>query len=251
MIDLKKNQFLRGFSLIELLVAMSVLSLIGILYFRIISTCLDLISYNKKYMESLANGRAMLDRLGTDLESRVRPNEVLPHFEKQTGNDRFSFYSELSRESDLRGVRAISYRVNHSQIERSSKTLQWNDPSYDLFSHGPLPFAPESEYDILIKGVFRLELAFVSKSTHKTTTTVPQQWSEISAIVVAIAVIDPTLLQAITPAQLSELSLLFPDARENQNILALWEKNEEKLPNFARVKGRSAVRTYQRCYTIE
>jgi len=131
-----------AFTLVEMLVALTVLTVLILITTEIISNTSRVISSSNKMQSADEQARMTFDRLATDIANLVRRPDLDAIFPKQTGNDQLFFYSEApayfdtsntalfpgSSSSDPKNpLSLIGYRVNSSyQLERLGLGLTWD-----------------------------------------------------------------------------------------------------------------------------
>jgi hypothetical protein len=123
-----------AFTLTELLVALSILTLMSTFVAQLIHNATLVTTYSRKHADADSQARLVFDRLAGDFAKMLKRTDVDYLFSKQAGNDRMFFYSEApayydgsSSDGTKRGsVALLGYRVNSSyQIERLGKQLNW------------------------------------------------------------------------------------------------------------------------------
>jgi prepilin-type N-terminal cleavage/methylation domain-containing protein len=145
----------RGFTLVELMVAIAVLSLLIILVSKIVSGASTIATYNNSHMDSNDQARLVFDRMALDFSRMLKRPDADIIFCKNTGttsiNDTMFFFSESAGDSEqLNGVATpwsavrnnislVGYRVNndtttspnptYGQLERLGKALPWDAAS--------------------------------------------------------------------------------------------------------------------------
>lgn len=123
-----------AFTLVELLIAMSVLALLVVLMSQLLSNTLTVTSIGNKRMDADSQARLVMDRLSADIARMVRRRDVDYYFQKNTGNDQMAFFSEmpayhpdaLTSEVPKSSIALVGYRVERDELERLSKGLVWN-----------------------------------------------------------------------------------------------------------------------------
>jgi Tfp pilus assembly protein PilV len=284
-----------GFTLGELLVAMSVLTLLVLLFAHLINSATTTTTLANKRMDADAVSRPLLDRLAADFASMVKRNDVSCYAKNagtlasMTGNDLIAFYGATVGyfPTNPSPVSVIAYRVNsdssnsraYNRLERMAKGLDWNGASADkavLF----LPFTIDDSaawpsvasgsaydstdptqitYEVIGSQIFRFEYYFVEKSSG-TLTAFPATWtssanvklSEVSAIVVAIAVIDAQSQVLLTNSQIAALATSLPDYNSSMGpgqLLARWQSVLDSTATLPRT-ARSGIRLYERYYSL-
>lgn len=246
-----------AFTLIELLVACAVLALITVLIAQIVGMTSNAISSGSKKLVGMAQARFSLDRLGADLLSQINRADVDRQFVKADGNDRLLFYSEVDSVGGERHVSAICYRIQEGatdrkfQLERGVKGTGWSGSSTLGFLPSTLPSFENSDCDVLADGVLRMEFSYL-KTDGTLSNTAKQDLSDVSAMVVAIAVLDTKSRKILTADDLKKLSDSLPDSKDGEEPIVSWQKAIVQ-PNFGNGiprQGHQALRCYQRYYNL-
>jgi len=153
-----------GFTLVELMVAIAVLSIILVATGQILSTTATLTTVNNKHMDANDQSRMVFDRMADDFARMVRRKDVDYIFWKAGGNDVMYFYTEGASYFDSttfslasgytaatggymaekNPVSLVGYRVNNTpaaaaplyvapyyQLERLGKALSWDGGAYN------------------------------------------------------------------------------------------------------------------------
>jgi prepilin-type N-terminal cleavage/methylation domain-containing protein len=268
----------RAFTLVELLVAMTVLTLLVLLVSQMVSATTAVTTGNRERLDADGEARLVLDRMGLDISRMLERSDVDYIFASLPGNDKFFFYSEAPAYFDNSSTIAtaqsslalVGYQINNSsqappfQLSRLSKGLTWDesssstpgsivyltpsstpsasptpspDPNSTLAGHwaATIGTAPDyngtdtTSYHVIGDAVCRLEICFLLKAVPAsgTTAALPAIYSitpyrgsdalhnavngmqDVRAIVVTIAVLDPTSRQ-IAP-DLSHISTALRD----------------------------------------
>ncbi|MEO7931520.1 MAG: hypothetical protein ABIT76_00025 [Chthoniobacterales bacterium] len=127
-----------AFTIIELLVSMTVLTLLIVMVSQMVSSATAVTTSSRKHIDADGQARLIFDRLGGDLAKMVKRSDVDYIFSKQTGNDKMFFYSEspafYSGAADAASPLAlVGWRINaSSQMERLGKQLSWDGPASAL-----------------------------------------------------------------------------------------------------------------------
>jgi hypothetical protein len=122
----------------------------------------------------------------------------------------------------------------------------------------PLPAPAQSDYEVLAKGVFRLEFCYLLNAATATSATTQlsnsaqSDYSNVSAIVVAIAVLDDRSRTLLTDDQVGQLSAALPDNVDGQYPITGWTTALNQT-NFAPGIPRRAIQgihIYQRIFEL-
>jgi len=313
-----------GFTLVELLVSITVLGLMLVGISQMMNNALSATLGGTRHLDADTQARMVLDRMAFDISRITKRADVDYYFQKNAtgsgapmyGNDQMAFYSEAGGyypagasstqdgETSLVGYMIAPmlngvYNVNGTpQLVRLSKGLVWNgvNSAASAMVFNPLPTSitsntitstwpsvatgTDANYQVIGDQVFRLEYCFLvqqsptSSSITATKTyfydspwasgTTPNALTDVTAIVVSIAVLDNKSRALVTPSSLQTAASNLPDdgfttltqaSTTSSTPLALWKTaltnaisgggNPLGLPSGA----ASQVRFYQRyCY---
>ncbi len=103
-----------GFTVVELLVAIAVLSLILVCFTQLIGSVSNVTGYGRERLDTNSSARLALDLIASDFANRVKRPDTDFLVVKAPGNDEFYFYSEapaLSISGTADTVALIGYRV--------------------------------------------------------------------------------------------------------------------------------------------
>lgn len=241
----------RAFSLIEVLVAATVFSILLVLFLQMTSGASELTGRSKRRMDSLVDARSALDRVGFDLDQRVRDLTVPVLVEKQAGSDALTFYAAAQSGSTNRPVSSVSYRVKDHLIQRGVQATAWSGTNLVVFQPTTLTQPADPDFDSLATAVFRMECSFLLKSTHTLSATPPASWNDVAAILVAVAVMDRREYDRLSSSDIDSLAAAFPDAVDGSPMLPAWNTALSGLSGMVPTQAAGAVRIYQRCFSLE
>jgi prepilin-type N-terminal cleavage/methylation domain-containing protein len=206
-----------GFSLVEVLVAVAVFSIVLVVVLSLSNNTAALTNSFQSKIEGEAALRQVVDRMSTDFSSAIARNDLPPHFVKQVGNDEFYFHAAtdgyLPDGVEPRGISTVGYRVKNGELIRGASGTGWdqNQLQFATSLEGtPLVDDENHEYyDSLGRQVFRMELEFLTKDGTFGPEP-PENWDNLAAVVVNLASIDSRALGRAS-LSLEDLGNLFPD----------------------------------------
>jgi len=270
-----------GFSLIELLTAAVVFVILGVLIAQLLSSATLITGLSNKKQVADAQARTIFSRMALDFGRMLKRSDMEYYLQRQPGDDRLAFLSEVSgyypSTATPGTLSVVSYRMGSSPgeykgLERYGKGLSWlTDASGEtpaVFRSAIGTFAPEavgsavsSEYEEIGPGVIRLEYFYLLKNG--LLSEVPWDVSaghsqvdgfkDVAAICVVIAVIDPSVIGRITPAEIQALAAKLPDfTAASMPTLRDVEKSWQQAvdgDDFTRKSG-GAVRIHARCFPL-
>jgi len=201
---LPQRSCIHGFSLVELLVSISVLVLLVVLATQLLNSAATIATLGHKKMDTDSQARELLDRMAIDVMQMVKRSDVYYHLKASTsatdcpsiepngspgcgtqfGNDELAFYSNVpgyypstSTGSQQGSVSIVGYRINASattlanRMERLGTGLVWNGATSDtpvVFWAALNPWASTvattSTLDIVGPQVFRFEYYYLLKN---------------------------------------------------------------------------------------
>jgi prepilin-type N-terminal cleavage/methylation domain-containing protein len=131
----------RGFTLAELLVTMSILVLLVLLFTQLLNSAATITTLGNKRMDADSQARQLLDRMAIDVDQMVKRTDVSYYAKAlgntQPGNDQMAFFSAVPGYYSQAGYNSnaslIAYRVNadsasasYNKLERMGKGLALN-----------------------------------------------------------------------------------------------------------------------------
>jgi prepilin-type N-terminal cleavage/methylation domain-containing protein len=131
----------RGFTLAELLVTMSILVLLVLLFTQLLNSAATITTLGNKRMDADSQARQLLDRMAIDVDQMVKRTDVSYYAKAlgntQPGNDQMAFFSAVPGYYSQAGYNSnaslVAYRVNadsasasYNKLERMGKGLALN-----------------------------------------------------------------------------------------------------------------------------
>jgi prepilin-type N-terminal cleavage/methylation domain-containing protein len=233
----------RGFTLVELLVACSILALLVVLVAQMVGSASSVTGNSKKRLDADDEARLVFDRLAGDINGMVKRRDINPLFLASNGNDSFYFYSQAPAYSTNAAasnsqVALIGYAVTNSGIGlvRFSAGQSWDGLRFSNPSLTSITATSPTNFHVIAPNVFRMEFALLMKpgSVNNTnglgpvtnvgtvsingtnvifqTNNAGQACKDVSGIVLAIALLDPTSRQVVGTNALTALASLMGDA---------------------------------------
>jgi hypothetical protein len=284
-----------GFTLAELVVSVGVLVVLVLLFTQLLNSTASITTLGHKQMDADSQARQILDRMAIDFaqlmkrndldffaKNTVAPNSVggpMDGTGGQTKNDRIAFYSSVPGYYPPTGAQSpvslVAYRVNSNStnMERMGKGLVWNgvDPSYTPVAFMPITIAAswaaatssstsDAAYEVIGSQVFRFEYCY--QLTDGSLSITPPldgsshaDLSQIAAIIVDIAVIDPKSRVLLTPAQIASLAAQLTDwpfntsAQQPSYLRTQWQTTLNANTTLPR-PALSGIRLYQRFFYL-
>lgn len=279
-----------AFTLVEVLVATSVLTLMVLMMTALLDSASLSVTSSNKYLAADDQARQAFDRMQLDFARMLKRNDVYFQFLKQSGNDQLTFYSETPgyfatsvSSTSQSNLSLVDYQFNTAyQLCRLGQGYQWTDIA---FTPGSGPSINPANLHVLGNSIFRMECAFLLRAgdtslqiTSVAPTPGSASFQNLEAIVVALGVLDsnsqklvapgayPTLVGALhdypdtaagqAAAQTIALSSTSsPVASTIDPILSSW-RAAITAPNFAATAGippaaAQQVRIYQRIIYLQ
>jgi len=188
-----------AFTLVELLVAVSILVLLTLTVARLFDAASSATTASNRHMDADAEARPVLDRLAIDIAQMVKRSDIDYFFKSPAspqlvsglvpGNDQLAFFSQVAGYYPSTGSQSpfslVAYRINsdatskaYNKAERLGKGLLWNGVSAASASIVFLPLQissiwpastnstpdPQNDYEIVGPTVFRFEYYYLLKN---------------------------------------------------------------------------------------
>jgi prepilin-type N-terminal cleavage/methylation domain-containing protein len=247
-----------GFTLIELIVVMAVLSVVLVLTAVLSSQAIDLRGATKARIVSERTAAAFMRQFEADLAQRITRREARTRFDKQSGNDEISLltqrpgYAIRTQEADRRAA-LVSYRVNRQLLERAASGYGFGasdgrpDEQAGTLAlvqvplDGPPP-ADDRAFQVIAPGLIRLEFSFLVREgdTRVVRADPPRDQERIEAVIATVVTLDPDRSRMLDEAGFRLITGEFPDAtdgeppaREWMEIAANLARKLPKLPKPA------------------
>jgi prepilin-type N-terminal cleavage/methylation domain-containing protein len=170
-----------GFTLIEVLVACSILALLVVIVAQMVGSASSLSSNSKKRLDADDEARMVFDRITGDINGMLKRRDVNPLFLPNAGNDAFFFYSQapayLSNSSASNSqIAIIGYFMTNSAstngLVRLGSGQAWDSLSFTNSMGAAVTAASinPTNLHLIAPDVFRMEYALLMKpgSTNNT-----------------------------------------------------------------------------------
>jgi prepilin-type N-terminal cleavage/methylation domain-containing protein len=279
---LRANARRRGFTLVELLVACSILALLVVLVAQMVGSASSITGNSKKRLDADDEARLVFDRLAGDINGMVKRRDINPLFLASNGNDAFYFYSQAPAYSTNAAannsqVALIGYAITNSGVGlvRFSSGQSWDTLSFSNPSLAMIAATSATNFHVIAPDVFRMEFALLMKpgtvnnsgsangtNVYFQTNNAGQALRDVSGMVLAIALLDPTSRQIVSTSALTALAGVMNDAVISSNTFGTingssslvipadaWRTNaliNSGIPPAARAQ----IRIYQRYIPI-
>jgi prepilin-type N-terminal cleavage/methylation domain-containing protein len=265
----------QGFTLVEMLVAMAVLSILAVLLAQVVALTSQATAAASKHLDATGQARVVFDRLATDLAGRPNRSDLGMLFTKVTpGNDSFQFYTQANGYSGARQVTAVGYRIQQTtagrlyQLERGAAGTDWTGNTNPLVQFLPNVFAApavsDANYDVLANDVFRLEFCFLLNTGLLSTTSASpynsaglQTYSDVVGLVVGLGVLDGRSRELISSTNpngpLATLCKDLADPPSGQDPASYWSTAMAQ-PGFGAglpLPVVQNIRIYQRTFYVQ
>ena len=265
--------FSSAFTLLELMVAASVLVMLVLMVAQIVQSGSMVISGSRKHLGADAQAREVFSRFDLDLgrmPKRPDMDAVL-----SSSNNAIFFFSEApgfftSTDAADRGTLAlVGYRVNaNAQLERLGKGLSWTTPLFLTYTTNapttnstPLPASTidgawssvigsppgtglDDDYHLLADGVFRIFYYFQKKdgtfSPFPGTNAIQGQFHDVTAIVLTLAILESDSRKIVSDTSRLASALGDPTQSDldNKKLPAqLWQDKVNNTSTFAAAAG--------------
>ena len=267
----RRSAWVAGFTLLELLVVMVVMSMFLLLTTTVSRDALSLHGSTKARLTTDRHAAAFLRQFEADVSQRVNRADAPVRIEKQQGNDGISFVT-LRQGYAIRGstaerrVSLVSYRIAGNMLERAASGYGFGKAPdrpdekvgrlalKEVPETGPEPPDPAA-FQAIAPGVIRLEFSFLVREGDRTVVLGrrPSDGRQIIAVVATLAVLDPDRRGMLDDSQIGLIAAQFPDAFDNILPMPSWEQIATdlgyRMPGFPPAPLQH-VRVYQGIFTF-
>lgn len=264
-----------GFTLIEILVAVAVLTLLLLLVTQIVQSGTLVIGGSRKHLAADAQAREVFNRFAVDVAGMVRRPDMDAIFTNAAAtNATMIFFSEAPgffassvAATNRSPLSLIGYRINDAKLERLGKGLAWTGASdtpvfltyatnrvstnstpatgsiiSDVWAG--IPSSNDPDYHLQADGVFRIAFCFRKKDGTFSFTLpvnpVSGAFSDLSSVVLTLAVLDGESRKIVSDTSKLATALDNPtEADLAAGILPgkLWQANVADAQAFASKAG--------------
>jgi len=263
-----------AFTVLELLVAVSILAVLVGVVARVVSSASNSIVKSESYLDIDSEARLVFDRLAVDINRMIRKKDLYYGVEKKQGNDEFRFFSEVKGVSSAADAEKrsnysiINYRVDgNGALARAVAARTWFQPfvlanggNHDQIELG------DSYFTVIAPKVFRFEYTFLLKGSGGTAMQFSDRpyrpgeeeeeqenldptrirgFRDVAAVVVGLALLDEKSRKK--NVNITDLTARFPDSSGNSDILRPWRA---VLNTLNQSEGEQNVRIYQRYFYL-
>ena len=271
----------QGFTLVEMLFAVSILALIVVLVTQLFNSAAAVTTSGKKRIDSDAHARPLFDRMGIDFDQMPKRPDIDYYFKNasnpQSGNDQLAFFSFVPGYYPSTGsaspASVVAYRINsQKQMERLGKGLLWNGVST---SNSPIAFLPvtiatlwpaatnssaDTDYELVGPQAFRFEYSYLLRNGQMSNTpwdvtagrSTISGLQDVAAIVATVATIDPRSRVLLSSNQISALIGQLQDSSDGAapgELAARWRNSLDGTTNMPR-PALASVRIYERHFYV-
>ena len=272
-----------GFTLVEILVAVSILVLLIALVSQLLSNTSRAMSASTNHLEADDRVRLLFNRMAADFSRALKRTDIDYYLKTplvaQPGNDQIAFYSEVSGYASADGaqnsVSLVAYRVRTSggvpSVERMGKALSWDGSAPGM---APLAFLPltiaatwpsatgadeDDNYEQIAPNVFRFEYYYMLRDGTLSATpwnaaagsTTVNGLKDVAAIGVVVAAADRKAFQAARDGELNEVGRNLADFVAGSTVgqlQAQWQQAVLAGGDGPAVKG--GIHVYEHLFYI-
>lgn len=259
----------RGFTLMELMVTMAVLSIIMVMALQVTETARNAIRISEARALNDTIARRAFDPLAEDLGKILIREDARIEFESRPGNDNIAFLAlrrgpSAGEEIGDREVSLIRYSMIDDPQEgplfvRGALGYQFDGAGGDalvLNATAAFPTIPEGNFQSVSKNMLRFEVEYLVESANGITREViaPDTSKDLRGVIITVATLDDRSLRGVGISRLPELASKFPDATAAENTLKAWTEIRDDLAKSGLggypKQALETLRCYQRTLLI-
>lgn len=258
-----------GFTLIELVVTMAVLSIILMMALQVTESARMATRLAESKSSNDAIARRTFERINRDLAQMVVREDARVEFKSKAGNDEFAF---LTRAKGFtagggvgeRSVSLVSYSMVYDptageKLLRGSCGHLFSEVASDalkLDASLPFPAISPDNFQTLSNNVIRLEIEYLIQGSTGVTLeiTAPATTDNLRGLVITLVTLDDWGRRAIKPNRMEDLAAGFPDAARGENTLKVWSLKRDDMaksgiPGLPK-EALQSIRCYQRTFLM-
>lgn len=219
-----------GFTLVELLVTMAILSVILTMAFQVTESSRRAVRLSESKSGNDAIAREVFDRINRDVSQMIVRKDARLELNSANGNDTFAFLTQNKGVNGAsvgtRNVSLIRYELTGNNLSRSSQGHNVATNTLNLISTVAHP-TPTNATETLSSNVLRMEVEYLVETAgviNKTVTVpAPGPKGDLRGLIVTIATADEKALRVINRgSNLATIASRFADAVENTDPQAGW-----------------------------
>ena len=260
---------LAGFTLIELIVSMAVLTIMLTMILQITNSTRNAVKLTESKSNNDAIARRAFDRISRDLAQIIIRDDARIEFKSNPGNDQISFLTRTkgftaSGGAGDRDVSLVSYSilydptVGEKLLRGTSGKLFAFDSADALKLNASLPFPAISpdNLQLLSNNVIRLEVEYLIQGGSGVTQeiTAPATSQNLRGLVITLVTLDDWGRRAIKPYRMESIAVNFTDAALGKRTLKTWSLKRDELAKSG-IAGLpkdalQSIHCYQRTFLI-
>jgi prepilin-type N-terminal cleavage/methylation domain-containing protein len=255
-----------GFTLVELLVTMAILSVILTMAFQVTESSRKAIRLSESRSSNDAIAREVFDRINRDIsqmivrkDARLELNSI-----NNNRNDNFAFFTlnkgiNSGGAVGTRNVSLVRYQILNTTIVRGSNGHSTGANTLNLISTLQHPNTPGGSLHTLSNNVLRMEVEYLVENPAATpptitkTVTAPAHGAKgnLRGLIITIATADVKALSAIKTANHTTVANSFVDATATANTQDVWSarRNSLAIPGVP-PDALKSIRIYQRTFLL-
>lgn len=265
----RNPKFLSGFTLIELMVTMAILTIILGMALQVTESARVSIKVSEAKSINDAIARRAFDQISRDISQMLVREDARIEFKSKAGDDQIAFLTNsrgLTDGADVgdRMVSLVSYELADDpafgkKLLRGSRGHQFDDPASEALNLDPSKSfqpIPSDNLQAISNNIIRMEVEYLVEGVSTVTRelTPPLTSEKLKGIIVTIVTLDDRGRRAIRPERVQTLAGEFTDAVAAKNTLDRWSTIRDGLiTQNSSAFSKDAVRTircYQRTFLI-
>jgi prepilin-type N-terminal cleavage/methylation domain-containing protein len=258
-----------GFTLVELLVTMAILSIILGMAMQVTESAR--VSIRVSEAKSINDGiaRKAFNQISRDISQMVVREDARIEFKSESGNDKMAFLTNArgltsGPEVGERVVSLVTYELADDstvgkKLLRGSRGHQFDDSASDALKLDPdqnFPAINPDNLQAISNNIIRLEVEYLVEGAGTITREViaPLTSENLKGLIITLVTLDDRGRRAVRPERVDTLAAKFPDASVSENTLDAWSNIRDSLANqkppaFSK-DALQSIRCYQRTFLI-
>ena len=197
-----------GFTLVELLVAISILAIIAVLGWRGLDGIVRARVALTAQMETTRGMQLAFAQMQSDCEHLARPDAMQQHAQLFTGPDRLVMVRTVQTENEPTRLQVVAYRIKDGQLTRRESISTRDLVALDVLWQGAVGEFDKSEPVLLQTGVTGMLIQVWDTSWHVNRAAPNSQRGDVGTSVVPVTGLEVALQVQGQPTSMTKVFLL-------------------------------------------
>lgn len=257
-----------GFTLLELIVAMVIFSIILVMALQLASSAMNSVRISESRAFNNSVARRTFALLNSDISQMIVRDDARIEFESVEGNDKLAFLNTnrglIAADPGERPASLVTYAIasdpeKGTQLLRGTRGHDYSDTGSNVLvldSEKPFPAVSPDSIDPISNNVLRMEVEYLLEENGELVkkTVPPVKLVELRGLVVSLVTMDERTRRAISGSRQKSVADEFGDAVATKDTLEAWIETRNSLadsgPGGIPKDALKNIGCYQRTFLI-